>query len=185
MKKQKLITSLFMAGSLSLSASAFAISCAEMEFTPEMLGDYPDLNKACQEVIDYQGESYAKVDAEVVRAGVNTIRFKLLRADGTKSETYERTVPNDFRVSIDGEATRIRALQRGQKLSFYLPEDRFTFDAPGEGDKNAMQSAAVNTAAATKVAMLPSTASPLPLFGAFGALLVFVGGLLSRRRLRK
>jgi hypothetical protein len=108
-----------------------------------------------------------------------TVRF------GDSSEEYRYSVPADFRFNIDGRRVGVRDLGEGDTLNVYVRQ------APGEepmfyevDESGAAPVVGAATAATTapmeepqQTAMLPSTASPLPLIGLLGAVFVSLGGL--------
>ncbi len=167
---------------LSVNVNAASMSCSDMHFTDEMTERFPDLNDACVEVIEHDGKNFAKIELEVVRASYRTLRFKLRHRDGSKSSTYEIKPKSDFRVNLSGQSTRIRDLTRGQVLSVYLPDDRFTLGDPRTEEDMDITFLVVEV---IRVPMLPTTASPLFLFALFGGLLTLAGGALTTLRRRR
>ncbi|MEO2176097.1 MAG: LPXTG cell wall anchor domain-containing protein [bacterium] len=167
---------------LSVSVNAASASCSDMHFTDEMMGRFPDLNEACMEVIEHEGKNFAKIEMEVVRASNRTLRFKLHHRDGGSSDVYEVRPDSDLRINLSGQSTRIRDLTRGQVLSVYLPDDRFTIGDPRTEEYMDVTFLVVEI---VRVPMLPTTSSPLFLFALFGVLLTLAGGALTTLRRRR
>jgi hypothetical protein len=114
---------------------------------------------------------------------------------GDSSQEYRYSVPADFRFSIDGRRVGVRDLGEGDRLNVYVkrePGEEPMFYEVDESGAAPVAGATVAAAAMApeeepqqQVAMLPSTASPLPLVGLLGALFVGLGslGFAVRRRL--
>jgi hypothetical protein len=170
---------------LSLSAGqalAQTPTCADLNWSADVLAENPDIGQLCQAVYEKNGKLYAKTTIEVVRVRGNRITFRPIRTDGSRGESRATTVGSGFRAEIGGRNYRVSDLMRGQQLNVYLPEDRFALafedtDGLDEGDMLAIT-------AATAVAM-PSTASPLFLIGAAGGAFLGLGAVLGRVRRRR
>ena len=130
-------------------------------------------------------------EAHVVRTRGSqlTVRY------GDSSEEYRYSVPASFRFKMDdGRRVGVRDLGEGDSLNVYVKHEPGSESMFYEYDESVVGAAAMGAATAAvaapaeepaPVAMLPSTASPLPLFGLLGALFVGLGGLgfAVRRRL--
>lgn len=162
------------------------LTCADIEFSAKITDRFPDAPKACLDVVEREGERFAKMSVELLRTRLNSATFRFEYQDGTYGPTHRADLDPTWRAEIGGQEYRIRDLTRGQKLSLYLPSDRWEADirAPMEvfvvyrsyalydDDDNAM-------------AALPSTASPLMAFGAMGGamlLTAFFMRIFRRRR---
>ncbi|MDH3989229.1 MAG: hypothetical protein OEV34_08885 [Gammaproteobacteria bacterium] len=173
---------------IGTTASAQAdLTCADIEFSYEITSRYPDAQKGCLDVVEVDGERFAKMSVEVLRTGTNRATFRFKHADGSYGPTHRTELDPSWRANIGGRDYRIRDLQRGQELNLYLPGDRWEahIDAPMavfvtyygyslyEDDGGAG-------------AALPSTASPLSTFGALGGAALFSAFLMRiyRRRSR-
>jgi hypothetical protein len=127
-------------------------------------------------------------NARVVRTRGSqlTVRF------GDSSEEYRYSVPYDFRFNIDGRRVGVRDLGEGDTLNVYVKREPGAEPMFYEVDESGAAPVVGASVAATaapqeetqQVAMLPSTASPVPLVGLFGVLLLALGGIgfaVSRR----
>jgi len=178
---------LLLAG-FAVSPSALAQgNCPDIEFSSQMTSQFPNIADSCLEIVTRNGEQFARLEAEIVRTTGNTVRARFQHPDGSYSDTYTIDMPADARVTIDGRQYRYRDLSRGQKVSVYLPSDRWAFNIP-EGDDFATESVATVAVVtpmrvSESTAMLPSTASPLPLIGILGGLFSALGfALVAVRR---
>ncbi|GHD30645.1 hypothetical protein [Parahalioglobus pacificus] len=156
-------------------------TCADLNWSAEVLAMNPDIAESCQGVFEKDGSLYAKVTIEVVRVRGNRMTFRPMHTDGTKGDSRGVSLANDWRAEIGGRQYRASDLMRGQQLNVYLPEDRFALaiadaDGPDEADIMMIEE---------EVVEMPTTASPLFLFGLAGGAFLALGGLLTglRRRL--
>jgi hypothetical protein len=187
MFKKKIVLAVGMTAALS-SGQLFAqavesttVTCADLNWSAEVLAANPDIAQMCQTVYERDGKLYAKTSVEVVRVRGNTITFSPKRTDGTLGDSRSITVDSSWRANIGGRQYRASDLSRGQNLNVYLPEDRFALaleDDDGLDDTDMMH----DIEEATE---MPTTASPLFLVGLAGGAFLALGGLLSgiRRRL--
>lgn len=156
-----------------------AVTCADLNWSAQVLAANPDIEQTCRGVYEKDGKLYAEADVEVVRVRGSTITFRPLYVDGSKGESRKITVAPAWRATIGGREYRASELERGQQLQVYLPEDRFALalqddDGPSENEIIIIED---------EVISMPSTASPLFVIGLSGlALLVFAGALRWMRR---
>ena len=102
-----------MAWAAESGAQSSALTCADFVPTEAALERFPDLEGACEDVVERDGELYALFRAVVRRAGSQTVTLYLPATDHTF-----RVEPNsDARVLMGGSKVRMRQLQRGQEVS--------------------------------------------------------------------
>ncbi len=166
----------------SQSSLAQAPTCADIEWTAEMLAANPDIGRACRGVYEKNGDLYAKASIEVVRVRGHKMTFRPIYTDGSLGDSRSVMVPNDWRANIAGRNYRVGELMRGQQLNVYVPHDRWAIaiedhDGPDEEE--------IIVVVMDEEPEMPTTASPLFLFGLAGGAFLALGGLLSavRRRL--
>ena len=187
MFKKKIVLAAGMAAALS-SGQLFAaaavesttVTCADLNWAAEVLAANPDIAEMCQTVYEKDGKLYAKTSVEVVRVRGNTMTFRPKHTDGTLGDSRSVTLDSSWRANIGGRQYRASDLSRGQSLNVYLPEDRFALaleDDDGLDDTDVM----MDIEEATE---MPTTASPLFLFGLAGGAFLALGGLLSGIRRR-
>ena len=158
-----------------------APTCADLNWSAEVLAANPDIGISCQAVYEKNGSLFAKVSIEVIRVRGNRMTFRPLHTDGTKGDSRSIQLDSSWRAEIGGRSYRASDLMRGQQLNVYIPEDRFALavedaDGPDEADMVMIED---------EVVEMPTTASPLFLIGLAGGAFLALGGLLSsvRRRL--
>ena len=191
--QKKLVLAMGMALSLS-AGQAFAqnassegmdigtpTSCADLNWSAEVLAANPDIAMSCQAVYEKDGELFAKATIEVIRVRGNRMTFRTMHTDGGKGDSRSITLPATWRAEIGGRSYRASDLMRGQQLNVYIPQDRFALAVEDSDGVDAADVVVIEEA----VVEMPSTASPLFLIGLAGGAFIALGGLLSgvRRRL--
>jgi hypothetical protein len=172
----------------SLANAQTDLTCDDIEFTAEVTSVYPDIAEACQDVVEIDGERYAKIGVEVLRTSNNSASFRIKRADGTYGPTQRANLPSDWRARLDGREVRVRDLQRGQELNLYMPSDRWEAHVAAPTATFVVYRGYAlyeDDGAGSTMATLPSTASPLTTLGAMGGaalLTAFFMRIYRRRR---
>lgn len=156
------------------------LACGDIEWSAMVTDQYPSIADACDAVVEKNGSLYARIQVELQRVRGRTLTFKILNNDGTSGGSYTQQVGMSWRAKIGGNSYRPSELNRGQELNVYMPHDRWVViheDDDGPDDADAMELVAAP--------QLPATASPLPLIGLMGGLLLALGSGLGaiRRRL--
>ncbi len=182
--KKKLVVGIGFALSLGMGqamAQDAAPTCADLNWSAEVLASNPDIAQSCKGVYEKNGELYAKVSIEVIRVRGNRMTFRPMHTDGSKGDSRSIVLDNSFRAEIGGREYRASDLMRGQELNVYMPQDRFALavedaDGPDAADMVVIEEEMVE---------MPTTASPLFMIGLLGGAFVALGGILSgiRRRL--
>ena len=180
-----LAAALLFGGFAQSPALAQGLTCDDIEFNSNVTDQFPDVARACQEVVERDGKLYAKVVADVVRVAGRTVTLDIKTRDGSSIRQSFRPAA-EFRVLLGGTRTRVRDLVRGQEIRMYLPNDRWEVAQIEEIDVPVITTPLVAPEPEPDedvAAALPSTASPLPLVG-LGAMvfLVLGAGLTSTRR---
>ncbi|GAB3271286.1 hypothetical protein [Parahaliea aestuarii] len=180
---KKLIVATGVTAALSLSgqvAAQSAPTCADIEWSASVTAEYPDIAESCQGVYEKNGELYAKATVEVLRVRGNRVTFRPLHTDGTKGESHSIQVPSSWRADIAGRKYRASELSRGQELNVYLPHDRWALAVVDESSPDEVEVIVIEE----EVVEMPTTASPLFLFGLAGGALLSLGGLFTALRRR-
>ena len=180
--QKKLVVAMGMALALSagqVSAQEEATtSCADLNWSAEVLAANPDIGQSCQAVYEKNGKLFAKASIEVVRVRGNRMTFRPMHTDGTKGDSRSIQLDSAFRAEIGGRSYRASDLMRGQQLNVYLPEDRFALAVEDADGPDASEMMVVEE----EVVEMPTTASPLFLVGLAGGALLAMGGLFGRIR---
>ena len=162
--------------------------CQRVEFSQEVLARFPNIRKACLDVINKDGQEYAVVKADLVRATSRRMTVRVKLPDGTHSDPIGINIKANARVNVNGQPTRIEDIAIGQELSAYVSvKDPGIALAPVEPSEpveftpmTAEPEPEPAVAAATE---MPKTATRLPLLGTIGFVLLALGaGLAILRR---
>ena len=174
-------------GQLYAQQQESTVPCSDLRFTSAVTDVLPNASDACLGVVEKDGRLFAEFKAEVVRNRAGTLRARLRRADGSWTGAYDFTPDMSRRINVGGRSVQIRDLQRGQQLNVFLPPDRFEIAVADDDDVTTVPATIVLLMvrrAPTEVAMLPSTAGPVPMFGLLGAVFVLLGSGLALLRRR-
>ena len=113
------------------------IECSELHFSDEFLKKYPEAPAACVEAREYQGKRYAKFQAKVYLNSPDRTTVQLLNTRGDPLSTFSFKPGPDAAVDIDGKKTKFTDLKKGEKISFYVSEDRLAAsEQPGATEES-------------------------------------------------
>jgi hypothetical protein len=129
-------------------------SCGSVTWSEDALQKYPTIGTACQGVLQRDGKSYVKFTGEVVSVAEGG---RKLTIDFKGGGVFTVSAPENMNVSINKQRTRVRDLRRGDKLSFYVPQDRLAVDV-FDGDPA--------TAAVEELPIEPTAPPPKPVVAA-------------------
>jgi hypothetical protein len=165
-------------GAIGVS-QAQSVTCESAQFSSEALAKYPNLPKACSDIITKGGEQYAVVKAQLDRVSGNSATIRVKQADGTYAKRQTVKTDPDLRVNVDGKPTRVRDLATGQELTVYVKvREPVLALAPAE-ETAPLMTTPIDEEPEQMAASLPATSSFLPLLGLFGGVSLLLGGLLS------
>jgi hypothetical protein len=102
------------------------VDCSEMKFSPEFLSRYPDAPKACIEAREYNGKRYAKFTAKVYLNSADRTTVTLVDPAGKDLSTFSFRPAPDATIRINGKPTKFTDLRTGEKINFWVSEDRMT-----------------------------------------------------------
>ncbi len=102
------------------------IACSEMKYSAEFLARYPDAPAACLEAVDKGGKRYAKFNAKVYLNSKDRTTVELLNVRGDRLSSFSFKPAPDAGVMIDGKKTKFTDLNKGEKITFWVSEDRMT-----------------------------------------------------------
>ena len=175
---------------LSANVSATDLTCSDIEFSPEAFASYQYVDKACLDVVDRDGGTFAKFTATKVvppdlAPGVsNFLRFK--HADGSVGQRHKSNLPRNFEIMLSGRPVRLADVNEGQDINIYVGQEFWV-------SLLAVEEAIVEAVVVEEIveeiieeeiieeemeAELPTTAGPLPWLALFGSLFLMLGGAL-------
>jgi len=175
---------------LAIGAPASAqtdLTCADITFEQEVLSKYPSATEGCRDVVEVDGERYAKMRVEIMGARGNVGTFRFMNKDGTYGPLESVTVDDDWRASLGGKEYRMRQLSKGQEINIYIPANRWEAHVASDmsGEITSYYAVVMVHQPTGGGAALPSTASPLPLIGMLGMGSLFAAFLMRVRRRRQ
>jgi hypothetical protein len=113
------------------------IACSEVKYSSEFLSKYPDAPAACVEARDIDGKRYAKFNAKVYLNSKDRTTVQLLNTRGDRLSTFSFKPAPDAGVDIDGKKTKFSDLNEGEKITFWVSEDRMTAaEQPGSTEES-------------------------------------------------
>jgi hypothetical protein len=167
---------------------AQAVTCQNAQYNPDVLAKFPNIAKACSDIISKNGEDYAVVTARLDRVDPSgRVQVRVKQPDGSYSKRLSIRPRPDLKVLVDGKSARVQDLAANQEITAYVkvrepemalapadPQERYVFIPVEEPQESQQQMAA-----------LPATAGILPLLGLLGAMSLLLGGWLSVIRHRR
>ncbi len=190
MKSTLVVGSLVLAMVPAAAGAQQPAVCERVEFSQDVLARFPNIRKACLDVISKDGQEYAVVKADLVRATARRMTIRVKLPDGTHAEPRAINVKPGFRLNVNGRSTPVEEVAVGQEITAYVnvtdpgialapaeASDPVEFTpVPAEPEPEPVQAVAAPPE-------MPKTATQLPLLGAFGvALLVLGAGFAFLRR---
>ena len=114
-------------------ASDTKIACSEVKYSSEFLAKYPDAPAACLEAVEKGGKRYAKFNARVYLNSADRTTVELLNTRGDHLSTFSFKPAPDAGVNVNGKKVPFTELKKGEKISFWVSEDRLTAaELPGD-----------------------------------------------------
>jgi hypothetical protein len=194
MKKTILLSALALMGGLgfTVAASAADVTCDDLVWSASVLADNPNIGAACLDVENKQGQDVAKFRARIVRQSVNSTIIQWQLPDGSWSPAQRRYPERGFMAQVAGKDVRIADLSERQEVNVYVPAGE-AWSVPMAESAAPMAAAAAAPVAAAAMpepepepapAMLPTTATQVPMLALLGGLLVLLGGAIGFVRTR-
>lgn len=165
------------------SFTAVTNNCDSVTWSETALATYPTIASACQGVEERNGKRYVKFSGTVKSNKEQGQRLVVNFKDGGE---VTLTPPADTSLYVGGKKTPIADLARGDKLNFYIAEDRLAAQFP-ETETTSTRYVIVPIVVhdQQQLASLPHTAGPLPLLALLGTFSLSLGGLVSLYRRRR
>jgi LPXTG-motif cell wall-anchored protein len=182
MKSYLAVSSLVLAMMPVVAGAQQPAVCERVEFSQDVLARFPNIRQACLDVIQKDGQEFAVVKADLIRATARRMTVRVKLPDGTRSEPRAINVAPGFRVNVNGRSTRIEEIAVGQEITAYVNvRDPGIALAPAEPTEPVVftpvpaEPEPEPAAVATAEPEMPKTATQLPLLGALGVALLALG----------
>lgn len=167
-------------------------ACERVEFSQEVLARFPNIRKACLDVISRDGQTFAVVRALLVRTTSRRMTVRVRLPDGTQTEPMGINVASNARINVNGRMTPITDVAVGQEISAYInvrdPGIAVASETPGPVEFTPIaaepEPEPAPVAAAEPAPEMPKTATRLPLAGTIGLILLALGAGLAILRHR-
>jgi hypothetical protein len=112
------------------------VECSALKFSEAFLAKYPKAPAACLEGREHNGKRYAKFDAKVYITGAEITTVTLLSPKGEALDTFSLKPGPDGKIKINGKDTKFSELRVGEKITFWVSEDRMeAAELPGSTEK--------------------------------------------------
>lgn len=168
--------------------TATGTDCTQITWSQEQLAKHPKIGVACKEVVQRNGKTYVKFEGDVKKVTNKGQEVTLQVAQGAQLTVNP---PEGLRVNMEGKNIPVRDLRPGDKLTFYVPEDRLV--AQLDTTEESVAQAAPITAPVVQTYEtpapssdyaynMPRTASTFPLLALFGAIMIILGATITARR---
>jgi hypothetical protein len=124
---------------LALPLSAFSADekidtkgCDNVNWSKEVLEAFPNAQRGCQRVVARGDVVYAQYKAEVVAKDKEGITIYMKDRDGRNMTKVKLALSDDI-VKINDKDTKLRDVEKGTTLRFYMPHNRWGLFASTEG----------------------------------------------------
>jgi len=167
---------------LSANVSAQDLTCSDITFSPEAYAAYEFVDKACLEMVDRDGGTFAKLTGQVVAQTASGTHLRYTHADGSLGPSHQSNNPG-FETKIEGKDVAIKNLSVRQSVNVYVgdaywagpPEPEVAAAAPPPPPPPPPPP---EPEPEPEPEVLPTTAGPLPWLALFGSLFLLLGGAL-------
>jgi hypothetical protein len=170
---------------ISANASATDLTCSDITFTPEAYASYEFADKACLEMVDRDGGTYAKMTATVVAQAGSGTHLRFRHQDGDLGPSHKSNMPRDFELNIGGKSIELKDLANRQEMNIYVsdvywaePVVEVAAAAAAAPPPPPPPPPAPEPEPEPEPEVLPTTASSLPLLALFGSLFLLLGSAL-------
>ena len=174
--------------SVDRTFKASSQDCRDVQWSADILRDYPGIGGACQRVEQRDGRTFVKFQGTVKSVSKDGRQLEIDFKDG---ETLMLAPTATTVLYMGGVETPVSQLYRGAKLNFYVPEDRLAvqFFADDSSARSVEVPIVREQSAAREPSQLarsedrqtlaarelPATAGGLPLVGWSAVLLILIG----------
>ncbi len=190
MKKMTLRVALGAVACLGFSTTtvhAQGQTCSDVTFVPAIYERWPFADEACLEMVDRNGDTYARFEAEVVSQSPGGTYVRYTLQDGSLTPSRKADPPPGIEAYIDGKETMIKDLQVRQKVNIYLPKSAWEQPKPAATVAKAAPPPPPPPPPPAKPEpkpVMPSTAGNAGWLAIMGGLLLLLGGAVRFARQR-
>ena len=106
----------------TVNVSATDLTCSDITFSPKAIAIYESIDKACLEMVDRDGKTYASLSAWVVAQTRTGTHVRFLYRSGKHGPAYKAEFPADFEIVLSDKAVRLEDLAIRQDINIYISE---------------------------------------------------------------
>jgi hypothetical protein len=168
--------------------TASGANCTQIVWSQEILAKYPRIAVACKSVEQKNGKYYVKFEGTVKKVINKGEQVAIDFSNGKGAKPITMTPREGFTANIDGKQVPAKNLRPGDKLTFFIPDDRLTANFSNDDTTSApMEEVPIiepvqETAMAPAEAAMPHTGSVFPLLALLGGIMILLGATISTRR---
>jgi len=100
-------------------------SCANIQWNPQFLQDYPKAPISCREVTVKDGIKYAKFNGKVSKVDHLFVQVEISNVADTPVSTIAFQVGVGGRVTLNDKVEKVKSLKVGDELTFWVKEGEF------------------------------------------------------------
>jgi hypothetical protein len=106
------------------------LSCInDVTYSQEFLAKYPRAPAACDQVIESNGQKWIRFNAKTQSVGEGQATFGFSDSYGNTVASLTFAFTPDAQVVVKGRPKMASSLKKGDKVVFWMPENRFGFYA--------------------------------------------------------
>jgi hypothetical protein len=122
---------------MPLAAFAQGSCIKDITYSQEFLAKYPRAPAACRQVIEANGQKWARFEAKTSAVENGQATFDFIDQSGMSVANLTFAFTPDATVEVGGRPMMASALKEGDMVTFWIPEKRFGFYAqPGALENN-------------------------------------------------
>jgi hypothetical protein len=185
MNKVNLKYGLIALAGMGISANVSALECSDVTFTPEAYAAYEFVDKACLEMVDRDGGTFAKMTARVVAQTGSGTHIRFRHADGDLGPSHKSNLNKNFIVHLQDKSIKVKDLPLRQDINIYVGAEFWAepvVEVAAAAPPPPPPPPAPEPEPEPEPEVLPTTASSLPLLALFGSLFLVLGSALRLSR---
>lgn len=109
----------------AVSAEMPKVSCANIQWNPDFLKDYPKAPVTCQEVTVKDGIKYAKFYGKVSKVDHQSVQVQIADVGEFPVSTIAFEVGQGGRITLGDKTEMVKDLKVGDQLTFWVREGEF------------------------------------------------------------
>jgi hypothetical protein len=114
-------------------SQAQRLSCInDITYSQEFLAKYPKAPSVCQEVVEANGQKWARFNAKTEKVKNGQATFSFIDPYGNSIAHLTFAFTPTAQVNVEGKQVMVSSLKKGDEVTLWVPENRFSFSSqPG------------------------------------------------------